>query len=526
MSDDGVKPSRIDLEGTPLPDNVTIDVTYAGDDVDIDPPAEGTTALVVKESDDSPTVPGVGTVIFDAAGFAVTDNADGSVSVANLAGGYPTGPAWVIDANASPYSCVGDDATDDTAHRQAALDAAVAAAIAGHGVGIVEYDDGIYVHSGALVTAGHYYAQVILPERAGTASKLLIIERPKNRSGVLFPGGIQSSSVVAPVIFRTTLTGASYSGTHGWPSVTGGPDPKKTSTFSNICYHSEGISYRAPANPSLCGINAQLLNQCIVEDVLFDTSDTIAGGITEPTHPTGVAVLMPKEGNNAICEYRGSAWAIGWYAGPGIGEHTRGEQAATYRCKVSVNPQGNYYHAAIFDQVATEHCPYGIATVDPTSGPAAPSGASGYTTFSIDNWTIEHATSGWAMPTADIYDPGNSYRGRARVTIVTAGTGNPAPPQALTLSGAADYGVDYLINGPGGGSGSPTGAAGGDLSGTYPNPSVVDDSHAHTAATLPALGTGGGVGPLLVSDDHSTPILFADLLLTEEGDDLLYADAI
>jgi hypothetical protein len=163
-------------------------------------------------------------------------------------------------------------------------------------------------------------------------------------------------------------------------------------------------------------------------------------------------------------------------------------------------------HASLIVDMHQTGCTYGIRVT-------------GTHACDVLHFSTEHYTSpplpAWTVTIYDLDDASDEMLGYIRWYALDGVT--ITPDHIFNVNGGAN--VEHSeIGTPWSASSAPSGAAGGDLSGTYPNPSVVDDSHSHTAATAP----GGGY--LLIADTHSTPIIFGDLLLTEAGDDFIYSD--
>jgi hypothetical protein len=168
-----------------------------------------------------------------------------------------------------------------------------------------------------------------------------------------------------------------------------------------------------------------------------------------------------------------------------------------------------------------------VPTGDPIPGTITPTTTVSDTDPTVDDDETTGYSVGdvWVNETTDtIYVLVDATDGTA-VWVVTGPAAAAAPTTADYLVGTAQSGLSAeIVVGV---------TPGGELGGTWASPTV---DATHSGSTHLALGTtsttaaagdhahAAYIGELLISDDPSTPLVFADILQNEAEDDLLYAD--
>lgn len=155
----------------------------------------------------------------------------------------------------------------------------------------------------------------------------------------------------------------SYTASKGTPCWIGGPDADFAASGStDVHWYMDGITFVSPDNPSLCVVNAEMM-QCATLGENYWQTAVAPDSASQPTHPTGLPFLWPKPGNAAVltCE-RAGVW--GYFAGVGYGEHLKADYLFTVRCNIAFPIRFPGDHSCVVVQSVWEECPFGITGLD------------------------------------------------------------------------------------------------------------------------------------------------------------------
>lgn len=367
----------------------------------------------------------------------------GSSNLEISGGGGGTAPGHNVFYPES-YGAVGNTPShDDAPGLEAAIEAAVAAAIAdGTYTCVVQLQAKTYYMNRAPYRKNNAFAQVCIPPASQAVA--LVIRGPNLAPGMAWYGW---NPMISPVI-RSTVS-ANFSTSNGPPSIIGGPNYMtnaipNSNTEHRIWLIMENITVISTTS-RIAGLWFEMLYgaslyHCRVA-TLYETPANHACGVVLPAHGN-------MHGNHLHWVH-----IAGFYCGMVYGEHTSGDQLAITECVVCMAPDlgvaltstpmgwtyGLETHSAVFDYVVMQVSQYYLGGWHPQNGVQSPYGCvpTVFTLLNLeeDSWRHTH-----------ILDANNRLRVTGNVSLFAWGrsTAENGNPSTLRFNGGAGVNLNFI----------------------------------------------------------------------------------